>query len=145
MASNPPTDERARAGQTLVDAITGQSAVVLTTAAQTRGEYAEVEVVWTAAAGPSSERCFVSHELRFEVIEGRLTVRLGDTTRVLRAGEAVTLPPGTSHSIEVEQGAPAARFLWRIRPALDSDDLLARALGAEERAQRPTDERGANA
>lgn len=138
-------DAGASAGYTLVDSITGQSAVVLSTAAQTGGEFAEVEVVWTPATGPSPERCFATHEVRFEVLEGRLAVQIEGVPRVLRAGEAVTLPPGTRHRIDVDQGASTARFLWRIRPAPDHDDLLARALGTEGRAQDPSGGAGADA
>lgn len=118
-----------RAGQTLVDGVTGQSAVVLSTAVETSGEYAEVEVIWTASSPPSPERSFVGHELRFEIREGRLVIEIDGEERRLRAGEAVTLPAGTRHRIWVDEGAPPARFVWRIRPAPREKNLLAEALG----------------
>lgn len=113
------------------DQLEGRVGVVLSTGAQNGGQGAEVEVIWSAGSGPGPLRLFPRHEVRFEVQAGRLCLEVDGAERTLRAGEAATVPPGTRHRVHVPEGAPPARFLWRIRPALHDDELLAAALGAE--------------
>lgn len=98
--------------------------IVLATSEQTGGRLTEVEAVCEPGPPGVEERSFAVHEVRFEVLEGRLEIGVGGVPRRLRAGEALTLPPGTSHRIWVEPGRPAARFIWRMRPAHPGSDFL---------------------
>lgn len=91
--------------------------IVLATREQSDGRMTELEAVCGPGAPGVEERSFDHHEVRFEVLEGRLTVGVDGEPRELRAGAAMTVPAGTPHRIWVEPGRSAARFVWRMRPA----------------------------
>jgi quercetin dioxygenase-like cupin family protein len=97
--------------------------IVLSTREQSDGGMTELEAVCGPGAPGVEERSFDGHEVRFEVIEGRLTVGVDGEPRELRAGAAMTIPAGTPHRIWVEPGRTAARFVWRMRPAAAGTDF----------------------
>jgi Cupin domain len=68
------------------------------------------------------------------VLEGEMTFRVGRERVTLTAGEAVTVPAGTTHAFR-NTGAVDARFLAEVTPALQFEELLATmfALAAEGR------------
>lgn len=103
--------------------------VTVAGAAETGGAYAEIEALLPPGAPPSRECAMPANEVRIEVLEGRLELRIDGAPRCLRAGEALTVPPGARHRIAVADTGVPARFLWRIRPAADDEGLLARAFG----------------
>ena len=65
-----------------------------------------------------------SQDERFEVLEGELTAEVGGKTRVLRAGEALEVPRGTSHRMWNAGSAPV-RARWEVRPALRTQEMFA--------------------
>jgi len=97
--------------------------VVLATREDNGGEMTELEAVCGPGAPGVEERAFDSHEVRFEVLEGRLTIGVDGEARELAAGSALTLPAGTPHRIWVADGRAPARFTWQMRPAADESDL----------------------
>lgn len=110
----------------------GQELVVLATAAETGGEYVEVEALLPPGSPPSPERMLAGHEIRIEVLEGRLELALNGDRRALRVGEALTIPPATPHRIAAaDDCGVGARFLWRVRPAPAGDGLLERVFGLD--------------
>jgi quercetin dioxygenase-like cupin family protein len=103
--------------------------IVVATRDTTGGRMTELEAVCGPGAPGVEERSFGDHEVRFEVLDGRLTVGMaGEPTEVL-AGEAVTVPAGIPHRIWVEPGLAPARFLWRMKPAADASDLTSLVFG----------------
>jgi hypothetical protein len=60
---------------------------------------------------------------RFEVLEGRLGLRLGDQELVAGPGDIEMVPPGTPHRFW-NAGQSDARFLCEIRPALYFESLV---------------------
>jgi quercetin dioxygenase-like cupin family protein len=107
----------------------GQELVVLATAADTGGEYLEVEALLPAGSPRSPERVLSGHEVRIEVLDGRLRVEAGGAERALRAGEALSIPAGTPHRFGVSGTGHGARFVWRIRPAPADDGVLEEFFG----------------
>ena len=103
--------------------------VVLSTREESGGRLTELEAVCGPGAPGVEERAFSDHEVRFEVIEGRLTIGVDGEPRELAAGSALTLPAGTRHRIWVEPGRGAARFTWQMRPAADGDDYTELVFG----------------
>ena len=97
--------------------------VVLATREETGGRMTELEAVCGPGAPGVEERSFDHHEVRFEVLEGRLTIGVDGEPRELAAGSALTLPAGTPHRIWVDAGRTPARFTWQMRPAADESDL----------------------
>jgi uncharacterized protein YndB with AHSA1/START domain/quercetin dioxygenase-like cupin family protein len=62
---------------------------------------------------------------RHEVIEGAMRLVLDGRDHVLRAGEAMEVPPGASHR-QLPAGDGASRVRVQLRPAGDGDAFLAR-------------------
>ena len=107
--------------------------VVLESAGDTNGEHVEVEALFPAGAPASPERLLSGHEVRIEVLEGRLELVVNGIRRPLRAGEALTVAPGTPHRLSVAEGTGPARFLWRVRPAPADERLLETVFGLAPR------------
>jgi quercetin dioxygenase-like cupin family protein len=59
----------------------------------------------------------------FEVIEGEMTFTAGRAKQVARAGETVTVPPGTRHAYE-NRSATTAYMRCVARPAADLQEFL---------------------
>lgn len=102
---------------------------VLRSAEQTDGLLTEVEAICEPGTPGVAERSFESHDVAFEVIDGRLTVGVRGEERRVRAGQGLDLPAGTPHRIWVEADRGPARFIWRMRPAGSTADLLALVFG----------------
>jgi quercetin dioxygenase-like cupin family protein len=68
----------------------------------------------------------------FEVIEGEMTFTAGRSKEVRRAGESITVPPGTRHAYANKSSAPAY-MRCTARPAADLAEFLqtTAALGRE--------------
>jgi mannose-6-phosphate isomerase-like protein (cupin superfamily) len=78
-------------------------------------ELLEVEGRWGPEGKPPPPHYHPEQDERFEVLEGRLRVRVGDQERELGAGETVEIPRGASHRMWNPGEAPA-RALWQTRP-----------------------------
>jgi hypothetical protein len=60
---------------------------------------------------------------RFEVLEGRIGLRVGDRELVAEPGDVAVVEPGTPHRFW-NAGEGEARFLCEVRPALDFESLI---------------------
>jgi len=93
-------------------------------------------VVPLAHRHPGQDEHFVIHE-------GELTARIDGVERVLRAGDAVDVPRGTTHAMWNASGAPV-RATWQVRPALRTAEMWSTLDGLRRDAGRmPTPEEGA--
>ena len=90
------------------------AATFLKMSAETGGErsLAEVEVAPGGGTRPHYHKTYAE---RFEVLEGELEVLVGDETRVLRAGDAATVPKNTLHRFR-NATHETTRFLCEMRP-----------------------------
>jgi quercetin dioxygenase-like cupin family protein len=103
--------------------------ITLASAAQTGGDHVAVEALFPPGAPASPERLLAGHEVRIEVLEGRLELIVNGARRPLRAGEALTVAPGVPHRLSVAAANGPARFIWRIRPAPADERELERIFG----------------
>jgi quercetin dioxygenase-like cupin family protein len=108
--------------------------VVLATREDNGGLMTELEAVCGPGAPGVEERSFDAHEVRFEVLEGRLTVGVEGEAREIGCGSALNLAPGTPHRIWVEPGRAPARFTWQMRPAAEGSDLTHLVFGERSQA-----------
>ena len=86
--------------------------------ADTRGAYGLIE--YMAAPGFEGPPAHIHPEMEeaFYVLDGRLTVRLGDHTVQADAGAFFLVPRGGSHFFEPDgaaQQSPCNSFPWRVR------------------------------
>lgn len=94
----------------------GSTVVIKATGADTRESFFLSETtIAPGFAGPPPHRHDQLHDM-FYVLEGTLTVRLGDRTRAIDAGSFVCVPPGVTHTFSNPGTAPV-RFLNFNTPA----------------------------
>lgn len=110
----------AAAGDQLINPVTGLRTVFRETAADTDGELLQVDWIgdrgWTT--GPDHVHPY--QDERFEVISGKLGLRLNGVERVLDAGEAAVAPAGSPHAAW-NAGSDRVHALIDFRPALRTE------------------------
>ena len=94
----------------------GELISIIRTGLETAGEVFEFEAVLPSGlSGPPAHWHRVEQET-FEVVEGRLRVRVGHAVRDLGPGESVTVAPGTVHAFSNPTGQQV-RVITRETPA----------------------------
>jgi quercetin dioxygenase-like cupin family protein/uncharacterized protein YndB with AHSA1/START domain len=96
------------------------------TAAETGGELVEFDVVGKPRGMIAQAHVHPGQQERLEVIEGAMKLREGGRTRILRAGEVATTPPGTAHRHATADGEPYGRVRVQARPARRTEAWLER-------------------
>lgn len=119
--------------------INRQRAVFRETAGETGGALLRLDFYLEPGGFLSNEHLHPKQEERIEVVSGTLRCRVGGHERDLGEGEAVSVPPGTTHTLwnEGEEGAHA---LVEYRPALRMETLFETLFGLGRDGK--TDERG---
>jgi quercetin dioxygenase-like cupin family protein len=106
----------ARAGDELVNPVTGLRTVFRRTAQDTGGELLQVDWIgdpgWTT--GPDQEE-------RFEVISGKLGLRVEGIEHVLGEGEVIVAPAGSAHAAWNASSDDEVHVLVDFRPALRTE------------------------
>jgi quercetin dioxygenase-like cupin family protein len=69
---------------------------------------------------------------RFEVLDGAITVRLGRTAHVVRAGESFTIPAGAAHTF-VNHTDEEAHFRAYFSPPMHLEALFTELMGIDGR------------
>jgi mannose-6-phosphate isomerase-like protein (cupin superfamily) len=96
---------------------TGDRLVVLEEATDPWGEF-RFEILTNVVTAPPEDHVHVAQAERLEVLAGTLNVRIGGRVHVLRAGAAITIPPGTPHAVW-NVDPERTRTRGEFRPALD--------------------------
>jgi mannose-6-phosphate isomerase-like protein (cupin superfamily) len=113
----------ARSGEQIDNPIAGLSLFFVKTAADTDGELLEMEATYE----PSSVEPVVHFHPRqsehFEILEGTLHARIGDSERELRAGDTLEIEAGVPHAMWNE-GPDTVRSRWQTRPALRTEEFF---------------------
>jgi quercetin dioxygenase-like cupin family protein len=110
-------------GDVLHNPVTGELIRFLETSADTGGEYVLIEVVVEPNGFVAAAHVHPYQSERFEVLEGTVCFEADGRQVVARAGDVVTVEPGTSHRFWNE-GETDARFRCEIRPALQFERLI---------------------
>lgn len=117
-----------RAGDTIVNPVTGETVYFVRTAADTDGELVEIEVRVEADGAVAAAHVHPYQSERFEVLEGTLEFRRGRDKVVAGPGEVVTVPAGAAHSFR-NVGGTTARFRCEVRPAVQFERFLETLFG----------------
>lgn len=64
-----------------------------------------------------------THTEHVFILDGEATLRLGDSTRVVRAGQTIVIPPGTPHAVKVNGSMPL-RVISVQAPFFDGSDRV---------------------
>ena len=126
-----------RAGQHIVNPVTGERVTLLQTAAETNGEALVIETVVEPNGAVAAAHVHPYQAERFEVVSGRLGMRAGRRKIELGPGESITIERGTAHKFW-NAGDEPVRFVCEIRPALQFERLLETmyALAADGKTNR---------
>src|SRR5437868_29643 len=116
------------AGDTIENPITGERIVFNKTSAETNGEAVEIEVYVRPGGVVAAAHVHPYQTERFEVVSGRIGMKLG--RRSLEAGpnDIVVVEPGTPHKFW-NAGDEELHFLTVVKPALQFERLLETMVG----------------
>jgi quercetin dioxygenase-like cupin family protein len=126
-----------RPGDRLENPVTGEVLVFHRTAEETNGEAVLLETIVRPHGFVAATHVHPLQSERFEIVQGRLGLRVGDTEILAGPGDVATVAPGTPHRFW-NAGESEARFLCEVRPALQFESLIETmfALAAEGKTNR---------
>jgi quercetin dioxygenase-like cupin family protein len=110
----------ARAGDELLNPVTGLRTVFRKTAEETSGELLQVDWIGEPGWTMGPDHVHPRQEERFEVLSGRLGLRVGGVERVHSAGDVVVAPAGVQHAAW-NAGDDEVHVLVDFRPALRTE------------------------
>ena len=112
-----------KAGEPLENPITGERLTFRETARDTNGERVVVDVAVKPDGFVAAAHVHPHQQERFEIVSGRLSFKVGKEKIEAKAGDVVTVAPGTPHKFW-NAGTDEARFVTEIRPALTFEQLI---------------------
>jgi mannose-6-phosphate isomerase-like protein (cupin superfamily) len=113
----------AKAGDVLENPVTGERVEFRKTAAETNGESLEYDLTYRPTGFVLQRHLHPHQSEKHEVLDGELGIVLDGEERVLRAGDAVVVPPATPHRL-FPVGEGKIRMRFELRPALRTEELL---------------------
>jgi quercetin dioxygenase-like cupin family protein len=111
------------AGDTIENPVTGERIVFHQTSRETQGEAVVIETFVQPHGFVAAAHVHPKQEERFEVVSGRLGLKVGGEEIVASPGETLTIPAGTPH-LFWNAGKDEVRFRCEVRPALQFEQLL---------------------
>ncbi|HYZ76426.1 MAG TPA: cupin domain-containing protein [Gaiellaceae bacterium] len=125
------------AGDTIENPLTGERIVFNKTSQETGGEAVEIEVYVRPGGVVAAAHVHPFQSERFEVISGRLGMKLGRKKIEVGPDEVVLVEPGTPHKFW-NAGDDELHFVTVVRPALRFERLLETmfALAADGKTNR---------
>ncbi len=115
----------ARAGDELVNPISGERIVFRRTAGETAGELLEMDAHWTRPGRRAPEHRHPQMEERWEVIAGSACFRIDGVEHVSGPGDTVVALPGVAHEAWNPSERPA-HVRIQMRPALRWEQFVER-------------------
>jgi quercetin dioxygenase-like cupin family protein len=112
-----------RPGDRLENPVTGEVLLFRRTCEETAGEFVLVEAMVRPHGFVAAAHVHPHQTERFEVLAGKIGLRIGDQTLKAGPGDVAAVPPGTPHRFW-NAGEEEARFLCEIRPALQFESLI---------------------
>lgn len=103
-------------GTRITNARTGQVMRFLKMGAETNGALLRIECISPPSTVREPEHIHPMQENRFEILSGSCTFSVDGKERLAKAGEVVTVPPGTRHCFW-NAGAEDAHYIQEFRPA----------------------------
>jgi quercetin dioxygenase-like cupin family protein len=112
-----------KSGDRLENRVTGEVLIFRQTARDTGGEAVVVETIVRPGGFVAGAHVHPHQSERFEVLAGRLGLRVGREEIEAGPGEVHTVAPGTPHRFW-NAGEGEARFVCEVRPALEFESLI---------------------
>ena len=112
-----------RTGQTLENPVTGERLIFHKTSRDTDGQYVKVETILQPGAAVASAHVHPYQTERFQVLSGKVGLKVGRKRIEAGPGDVVTVDVGTPHKFW-NAGDGEARFVCEVRPAGDFEQLI---------------------
>jgi mannose-6-phosphate isomerase-like protein (cupin superfamily) len=117
----------AHAGQTIINPVSGERITFRKTAAETGGEYLEIDVELTPDGAVPGMHVHPNQEERFEILSGNVRFRKGLKRVDAKPGDVVVVEPGKAHKFK-NKGEQGAAMRVRVTPALEMERLFETAV-----------------
>jgi mannose-6-phosphate isomerase-like protein (cupin superfamily) len=117
-----------RAGDSIVNPVTGERLVFELTSHDTDGAYTLFDTYVDPGGSVASAHVHPYQTEIFTVVEGRLGVKRGREKLELGPGEVAMIDPGTPHRFW-NAGETTLRFRAEVRPALEFESLIETMFG----------------
>jgi mannose-6-phosphate isomerase-like protein (cupin superfamily) len=117
-----------RAGDSIVNPVTGERLVFELTSHDTDGAYTIFDTYVDPGGSVASAHVHPYQTEIFTVVEGRLGVKRGREKLELGPGEVALIDPGTPHKFW-NAGETTLRFRAEVRPALEFESLIETMFG----------------
>jgi quercetin dioxygenase-like cupin family protein len=115
-------------GQIITNPTNGDSYEFLETSRDTNGERVSMRATIRSKGQYVPNHFHVMQDETFEILSGELTVFYEGNTRVLSAGEKITLPKNKPHNHYNNSDEPVI-YLQKTSPALDFEHLVENLIG----------------
>jgi quercetin dioxygenase-like cupin family protein len=112
-----------RAGDTLVNPVSGETITFIETAAETGGDYTVIECAVRPGGGVPMAHVHPNQSETFQVLEGELSLKVGRDKLVTQPGDVVTVAPGTVHRFWNASDS-IVRFRCTVTPSLGFEEFL---------------------
>jgi quercetin dioxygenase-like cupin family protein len=112
-----------RTGQSIENPVTGEVLIFHKTSRDTGGEYVLVETILRPGGTVAAAHAHPYQSESFQVLEGRVGMKVGRKKVELGPGDGVTVLPGTAHKFW-NAGDGQARFTCEVRPAGAFEQLI---------------------
>jgi quercetin dioxygenase-like cupin family protein len=129
----------ARAGDELVNPITGERIVFRKTAADTEGTLLEMDDFWTQPGHRAPAHIHPEMQERWEIVAGTACFRIAGDERIAGPGEIVVAAPGVAHQAWNPTVEPV-HVRIQMRPALRWETFVERLFALA--SDSPRSERG---
>ena len=113
----------AYSGQIIENPVSGERIVFRKTAADTNGEYLEIDLYLAPDGHVPGAHVHPKQEERFEVLSGTMKFKMGLHTIVAEAGDVVVIPAGKVHKFK-NGGDSEAVVRVTVTPALKMEQLF---------------------
>jgi quercetin dioxygenase-like cupin family protein len=115
-------------GKIISNSKTGQQIRFLQTTKDTDGKLLEMESLFQPLSKEPVPHYHPFQEEDFTVLEGEITVRLKNETKILRKDDHLHIKANEVHSMW-NHSSNTARVNWKVAPALDTEYFLEAAFG----------------
>jgi quercetin dioxygenase-like cupin family protein len=117
-----------RAGDSIVNPVTGERLVFELTSHDTNGQYTVFDTFVEPGGAVASAHVHPYQTETFSVIEGRLGMKRGREKLELVPGDVALIDPGVSHKFW-NAGDETLRFRAEVRPSLEFESLIETMFG----------------
>jgi quercetin dioxygenase-like cupin family protein len=118
-------------GDTIENPVTGERFTFTQTSADTGGELLAFDFGLRPGGAVPIPHVHPVQTERFEVVDGRMTFRVGLRKLHAGPGDVVEVPPGVAHSF-ANDGDEEARLHVEVRPALAMEEMFAEVVAMAE-------------